>query len=663
LFKTLEKKLILFQIIQVITLSSTIPAWVIASTLSIYIYKLFFFKARPVLIKFATILFMGIIWWYYRTLSDPEAAVSLLVLIGSLKILELHTLRDFVFALLISLLYAAALTLFVNSLFSFVFVLLSAIIVFCFWKIKINEDFNYKESLQTVLSTILKSFVFILPLSIVLFVFFPRFSANYFPFMRNTQRSEIGFAESINNNVAEIHTSTNIAFRAYIENEDDHNLSISKLYWRGTIHSKTNGYNWEKNLNQESPKYLKKVQANNIITLDKESNIDYSIALERSFKGIIFTLDSPKLIQFKNNYFSYHNDTKLMRTNRFLNILNYKGTSELINRNSKIDSSTKSKYLHLPNKLPKTIYALGASLNTRKGTKSFLKSLVHYLQVNDFLYTLKPGINNSLEDFLANKKGFCTHFASLSAILLRTIGVPSRLVSGFHGGEYNELGKYYIIRDNDAHTWVEYFSKNNKWVKFDPTGFIFPERIEIGGQNLFNNDFLFSNKGKNKYFSSIQKLFYRAKLTVDLINFKWSVFMESFDRSYQKKIAKFLKIKFNIFYAFVFLAPVLFYFIYSFSQKFSFMKNSNKDYLGNLYKQLIESMIENGFEISISTGPKQIITMLEGKINEDEMTRLKSLMNNYQKLRFESKQVKRKKEIDNILKTDIKYFSKINHQK
>ena len=91
-----------------------------------------------------------------------------------------------------------------------------------------------------------------------------------------------------------------------------------------------------------------------------------------------------------------------------------------------------------------------------------------------------------IEDFIANHhSGHCEYFASALTLMLRTQGIPSRLVVGYHGGEYNELGKYFQIRQSDAHAWVEAYMRpqdlvamglenisdypKGGWLRLDPT--------------------------------------------------------------------------------------------------------------------------------------------------------------------------------------------------
>lgn len=103
-----------------------------------------------------------------------------------------------------------------------------------------------------------------------------------------------------------------------------------------------------------------------------------------------------------------------------------------------------------------------------------------YLRSN-YAYTLEqPDVGRvaPLEAFLFEKKrGHCEYFSSAMTIMLRTLGIRARNVTGFVGGRYNNYGDYYAVRQGDAHSWVEAYIPERGWVTFDPTP---PSRAEIG---------------------------------------------------------------------------------------------------------------------------------------------------------------------------------------
>jgi transglutaminase-like putative cysteine protease len=75
-----------------------------------------------------------------------------------------------------------------------------------------------------------------------------------------------------------------------------------------------------------------------------------------------------------------------------------------------------------------------------------------------------------LEEFLFDRKtGYCEHYATAMVMMLRAIGIPARLVTGFVATEWNEYGNYYLVRQQDAHAWVEVHLPHSGWVMMDPT--------------------------------------------------------------------------------------------------------------------------------------------------------------------------------------------------
>ena len=103
-------------------------------------------------------------------------------------------------------------------------------------------------------------------------------------------------------------------------------------------------------------------------------------------------------------------------------------------------------------------------------TRAF--ALEQYLRAN-FGYTLElppKETADPLADFLfERRKGHCEYFASALAVMLRTLGIPSRLATGFDGGALNPISGWYVIRASDAHSWVEAWLPNRGWTTFDPT--------------------------------------------------------------------------------------------------------------------------------------------------------------------------------------------------
>jgi protein-glutamine gamma-glutamyltransferase len=129
-------------------------------------------------------------------------------------------------------------------------------------------------------------------------------------------------------------------------------------------------------------------------------------------------------------------------------------------------------YLALPADLPARVSQLARDL-TKDAHGPWQKARVLSDYLARYRYTLdlkRDERYEPLEDFLfVQRAGHCEYFASALAILLRAVGVPTRSVNGFLGGEWNNYGHYLAVRQGDAHSWVEVWIDGPGWVTMDPT--------------------------------------------------------------------------------------------------------------------------------------------------------------------------------------------------
>jgi hypothetical protein len=147
-----------------------------------------------------------------------------------------------------------------------------------------------------------------------------------------------------------------------------------------------------------------------------------------------------------------------------------------------INAAFYQKYTQLPPNLPKRIGALAQQITTGKTNwYDKAKAIENYFDRDEYRYTQKnvafPGQNvDYVDQFLFDTKtGYCNNFSTSMAVMLRTIGIPTRWVKGFSGGNFvnnskeDSSKKIYEVNVNDAHSWVEVFLPNQGWVAFEPT--------------------------------------------------------------------------------------------------------------------------------------------------------------------------------------------------
>ena len=135
--------------------------------------------------------------------------------------------------------------------------------------------------------------------------------------------------------------------------------------------------------------------------------------------------------------------------------------------------ATEDRYLQLPTQLDPRIPELAHDI-TGAETNPYLRALAieRYLSTH-YQYTLQlpsqPPADPIAYFLFTRRRGHCEYFASSMAMLLRTLGIPSRIITGFRGAQFNQLNSNYIVRASDAHSWVEAYIPGAGWITFDPT--------------------------------------------------------------------------------------------------------------------------------------------------------------------------------------------------
>lgn len=179
-------------------------------------------------------------------------------------------------------------------------------------------------------------------------------------------------------------------------------------------------------------------------------------------------------------------------------------------------------YLTLPPDMDERITALSDRVTAGKSNRyDRARAIENFLQ-NEFGYTLeqKSSGPQPVADFLFNvREGHCEYFATSMVLMLRTQGIAARIVNGFQTGEFNETSGMYVVRQRDAHAWVEvYFPKEGAWVAFDPTPF--------AGQNI--------SGGETGVMNSLSRY-------MDALEALWIQYFVSFDDQEQQSLFKSVK--------------------------------------------------------------------------------------------------------------------------
>jgi transglutaminase-like putative cysteine protease len=482
----------------------------------------------------------------FGKLVSPESAFHFLAIMCTLKALQLNKTRDFIVLAAAHILLLATLSLLTINIFVMLFIFISFILLFI---ILTNKEGKLElDQFTHKISSLLKSILYISPLFILIFFLFPRFKTNLFNLGLNN-RAEIGYRAQIKlNEVSEIFPSTKEAFKVFLSPDA---LLKPPFYIRGSTLEYTDGLNWFRRENYTNFEFLKTTKAQYALEYSDPSLKDLFL-----IEPITIPIMQSALINDNGNSFKKSSNT-LMRYEVSNSILEL---SDIVKR--------RHRYLPLPsNRLTTWVNNIAGQT-----AKDIIAEFKQKIQKENFSYSLSPGRMSQLDDFLEKKIGYCNHYSSLLAMTLRIKGIPTRVVSGFLGGQFNEYGQYYLIKMNDAHSWVEYFDQN-QWHRIDPTLFVYPILSNV---NRDVPQVILKNSDKLKWLL-------KFKMSIEYANYKLNLFLENFDRSYQTYLASLLNIKLSFFYIMLPIGVVLFLMIFWVMKSQNLFNKNNEKYLLALF--------------------------------------------------------------------------------
>jgi transglutaminase-like putative cysteine protease len=144
-------------------------------------------------------------------------------------------------------------------------------------------------------------------------------------------------------------------------------------------------------------------------------------------------------------------------------------------------SPVDGQWLMLPYGTNPRARAAGQALATDPDPARRVAAVLRAFAQDGFVYTLQPPLlpgRDAVDDFLyGTRAGFCEHYAGAFVFLMRSAGVPARVVTGYQGGEINPIDGYLTVRQSDAHAWAEVWLPRQGWVRVDPTAAVAPERV------------------------------------------------------------------------------------------------------------------------------------------------------------------------------------------
>ena len=445
--------------------------------------------------------------YFFLSRSFLGATVHLVLFAMVVRLFSLQRTRDhYMLAVLSFLMVLAAAVLTVGSMFLFSFAgfLLVAVVTFVLMEMRhsVAEEQRHAEDPSVASSSAISSGVappsrrmaygllaiapalmlMILAGSFLIFFFLPRVSSRYLSAYTPTSDVSTGFSGRVQlGRIGQIQQSSAVVMHIEIQNDMQ---GAYDLKWRGIALSAFNGSTWS-NSYEQTPLRPAGDGSYRLAPLAAQGasaggrSIHYHVLMEPIGTNVFFLAERPQSLNGNFRQVSTDAGGAVYNLDADHPINRYEAESQLVEIDTdelRVAANTApsgmTEYLKLP-PLDIRIAKLAEEI-TASAPSNYDKAVAveRYLSTH-FGYTLE--LPRSLpRDPLANflferKRGHCEYFASSMAVMLRSLHIPSRIVTGFRGGEFNDLTGQYVVRASDAHSWVEAYFPGSGWISFDPT--------------------------------------------------------------------------------------------------------------------------------------------------------------------------------------------------
>tara|TARA_B100000609_G_scaffold115791_1_gene92189 strand:- start:15 stop:1871 length:1857 start_codon:yes stop_codon:yes gene_type:complete len=404
-------------------------------------------------------------------------------------------------------------------------------------------DFNFKNILKY-----LGFGLSIFPIIIIFYLLFPRAEVNFRLF--DPSASSLGIPDNINLG----------SFREFSNSEEPVFTLINKDYKKDELYFRVKIFDYmnkNKSWRATSNIYMYNTFKNHIrINKGQSTGETYELILEPHKGRWIPSLSNSKLITNDNTILENPFNQNFSSRNpidrkRKLEFYKYRPNQELFNR-------LLDYYTLVPDSISKDLKKWAVENKQNKTDKEYLNTILKTFADGSYYYNLSPenlSKNSYADFFLKNKEGYCEYFAGTFVLLARLANIPSRIVSGYLGGDLNDIGDFYVFRQKDAHAWAEIWFENEGWIRVDPTKFVPDENV----RNTLND--LFSNKKTSETLFSL-KMFKYVSYYINYADFVWTQHLLSYDNTKRKSfIEDLINLKFSKVFIWIFAPIALFIFV------------------------------------------------------------------------------------------------------
>jgi transglutaminase-like putative cysteine protease len=477
-----------------------LPMWIVASAVVCVLWRIQVFRERWLFPNklFRTLLVLagtiGVIA-EYGSLLHPAASVAMLILAYSFKLIEMHKRRDAYVVVILSFFVIATEFMFSEALLvssyelAVVLLVTAALVAMNQKRIQLKPMHPLKISMFLVVQS--------LPLMVIFFILVPRTGPLW-----NVGLLQAGASSGLTDSMApgdvtRLAKSARLVFRAEFEGPVPLNR---QLYWRALTLDHFDGRTWTRKEGSDvinSAVYWPGEQRPSWLSgrLVQGQGIKYRVMQEPTGQKWLFGLP---LAYPLDGAIGVARDGRLESRKPVFGTRDYSVISYLSYQlfPRQIGPNDWSANLQLPATGNDRAREYARAMFAKQGNdaESFAGFILGNFHTQPFVYTLNPPRlgKDTIDEFMfSSRKGFCAHYASAFVFLMRSAGIPARVVAGYQGGQVHPLGGYLLVHQYDAHAWGEIWVKGKGWIRYDPTGAVAPERIEIGAEGvMFNESFM-----------------------------------------------------------------------------------------------------------------------------------------------------------------------------
>lgn len=574
------------------------------------------------------VLAMGGVYVTFKTFFGQEAGVAMLVLLLTFKLLEMHASRDLFVVVFLSF-FLLLTTFFYSQTIATALLMIAAVITM----LTAQLSFQYTDAVPPLRKRLrLGATIFALavPLTVVLFVLFPRIQGPLWGMPADANAGRSGLSDNMSpGNIAKLALSQEVAFRVkFIDAVPDN----SKLYWRGIVLGQYDGRTWTKRAarNQASQQ---------IMWTPRGTSVRYQVTQEPNTRPWLFALELPEAApQLQNNRTGITPDFQLISERPISSRIRYDLTSYLdYDLQPNETRASLQEWLELPASYNPNTLAFAAEL--RKQTDDDLaaiNSVLKFFRQEKFSYTLQPPLlgRNGIDEFLfSTRAGFCEHYAGAFVVMMRAMDIPARVVTGYQGGQMNPVDGFMTVRQADAHAWAEVWLANRGWVRVDPTAAVAPERIERNSNSSTTPAFgglINMNIGPDSWLRKI-------RFSWDAVNNGWNQWVLNYTPDRQKSLLQSLgfgNIDWRTMTALMFaIGGVLTLLI-----AFPLLANRKKmDPLDATYAKLSKQMAQHGYPRQAHEGPRSYSVRLlnsASRLTQEQKHAIKNFLIIYEAARY-----------------------------